>query len=229
VSVSKGEPGKGSKQSILKETISKEAISKEAIPKETISKQSISEQSISKEAISKQSISKESAKRQDSKQQGSKQLGAKQQGSTQKVPLAQRRKARSLVLQALYQWLIANAEPLEIESQFREENSGKIDWDYFHEVLFAIPKQASSLDQHIHPLLDRKPSALDPVERALLYLGTFELAHRPDVPYRVVINECVELAKIFGATESHKYVNGVLDKLARTLRPLEQANHKKQS
>ena len=204
MSVSKGEPGKGSKQSILKET------------------------------ISKQSISKESAKRQDSKQQGSKQLGtkqqsSKQQGAKQKVPLAQRRKARSLVLQALYQWLIANAEPLEIESQFREENSGKIDWDYFHEVLFAIPKQASSLDQHIHPLLDRKPSALDPVERALLYLGTFELAHRPDVPYRVVINECVELAKIFGATESHKYVNGVLDKLARTLRPLEQANHKKQS
>ena len=204
MSVSKGEPGKGSKQSILKET------------------------------ISKQSISKESAKRQDSKQQGSKQLGtkqqsSKQQGAKQKVPLAQRRKARSLVLQALYQWLIANAEPLEIESQFREENSGKIDWDYFHEVLFEIPKQASSLDQHIHPLLDRKPSALDPVERALLYLGTFELAHRPDVPYRVVINECVELAKIFGATESHKYVNGVLDKLARTLRPLEQANHKKQS
>lgn len=147
----------------------------------------------------------------------------------QKIPLAQRRKARSLILQALYQWLIAKAEPLEIESQFREENSGKIDWDYFREVFFEIPKQVSILDEHILPLLDRELSALDPVERALLYLGAFELAYRPDVPYRVVINECVELAKTFGATESHKYINGVLDKLARTLRPLEQPNYQKPS
>lgn len=169
------------------------------------------------------------SKPKNSKPKNSKQGGSKQGGSKQKIPLAQRRKARSLILQALYQWIIAKAEPLEIESQFHEENSGKIDWDYFHEIFFEIPKQISFLDEHIHPLLDRAPSALDPVERALLYLGAFELAHRPDVPYRVVINECVELAKTFGATESHKYVNGVLDKLARTLRPLEQASHKKPS
>lgn len=163
-----------------------------------------------------------------SRQKGSTKKAAKKK-SKHKVPLAQRRKARSLILQALYQWLIAGAEPQEIESQFREENTGKIDWEYFREIFFEIPKQASALDEQIHPLLDREPSALDPVERALLYLGVYELAHRPDVPYRVVINECVELAKTFGATESHKYINGVLDKLARTLRPLEQAGHQKRS
>ena len=73
----------------------------------------------------------------------------------------------------------------------------------------------------MNPLLDRAVKALDPVERALLYLGTYELAYRVDVPFKVVINEAVELAKVFGATDSHKYVNGVLDKLAAILRPLE--------
>ncbi|PCJ26841.1 MAG: transcription antitermination factor NusB [SAR86 cluster bacterium] len=150
--------------------------------------------------------------------------------SKPKVPLAQRRRARQLILQALYQWLIAKAEPQEIETEFREENAekpGKVDWEYFHDVFIEIPKQAASLDEHIHPLLDRDASALDPVEKALLYLGAFELAHRVDVPYRVVINECVELAKTFGATESHKYINGVLDKLARVLRSAERSSHKK--
>ncbi len=146
--------------------------------------------------------------------------------SSGKVPLAQRRKARTLILQALYQWHIGKSEPLEIEAQFHEQNGGKIDWQYFSEVFLEIPKQQEVLDQHIVPLLDRKLAALDPVERALLYLGTFELANRIDIPYRVVINECVELAKIFGATESHKYINGVLDKLAATLRPVELSGKK---
>lgn len=138
-----------------------------------------------------------------------------------KIPLAQRRKARTLIVQALYQWHISKSEPLEIEAQFHEQNGGKIDWEYFSEVFLEIPKQQEVLDQHISPLLDRELKSLDPVERALLYLGTFELANRIDIPYRVVINECVELAKTFGATESHKYINGVLDKLAKTLRPVE--------
>lgn len=138
-----------------------------------------------------------------------------------KLSFAQRRKARRLIMQALYQWQLANTEPLEIEVQFREENTGKIDWDYFKEVFIEIPKQVDQLDAHLSPLLDRALTALDPVERALLYLGTFELAYRIDVPYKVVINESVELAKVFGATDSHKYVNGVLDKLASILRPLE--------
>lgn len=142
-------------------------------------------------------------------------------GARKKIPLAQRRKARQLVLQALYQWLLARAEPIEIVAQFKEENEGKIDWEFFDDVFMAIPKHVESLDAHLIPLLDRKPDALDPIEKALLYLGTFELAHRIDVPYKVVINECIELAKIFGATDSHKYVNGVLDKLVPQLRPVE--------
>jgi len=138
--------------------------------------------------------------------------------SRPKLSLAQRRKARRLILQALYQWQIAQTEPLVIEAEFRQENPGKIDWDYFSEVFPEIPKRVDQLNAHLNPLLDRAVGALDPVERALLYLGTYELAYRIDVPYKVVINEAVELAKVFGATDSHKYVNGVLDKLAPILR-----------
>lgn len=138
-----------------------------------------------------------------------------------RVSLSQRRRARRLTLQALYQWQIADGEALDIIKQFREENPGKIDWEYFEEVLTKVPSQVAEIDAQLAPLLDRKPESLDPIERALLYLGTFELTHRLDVPYRVVINEAVELAKMFGATDSHKYINGVLDKLAPVLRPLE--------
>lgn len=148
----------------------------------------------------------------------------KHKGAKPKLSLAQRRKARRLILQALYQWQIAKTEPKEITKQFREENPGKVDWDYFEEVFSEIPKQVSILDAYLQPLLDRHPDALDPIERALLYLGTFELANRVDVPFRVVINESVELAKVFGATGSHKYINGVLDKLVATLRPLERGD-----
>ena len=147
----------------------------------------------------------------------------KKQHAKSKIPLAQRRKARTLIVQALYQWYISKSAPLDIEAQFHEQNGGKIDWEYFSEVFLEIPKQQEILDKHIGPVLDRELTSLDPVERALLYLGTFELANRIDIPYRVVINECVELAKTFGATDGHKYINGVLDKLAKTLRPLELA------
>ena len=149
---------------------------------------------------------------------------ARNKGAKPRLSLAQRRKARRLILQALYQWLIAKTDPKEITAQFREENPGKIDWDYFQEVFPEIPQQVSTLEAYLTPLLDRDVDALDPIEKALLYLGTFELANRVDVPYRVVINESVELAKVFGATDSHKYINGVLDKLAATLRPLELGN-----
>lgn len=139
-----------------------------------------------------------------------------------KLSLAHRRKARSLLVQALYQWLLAEAEPLDIIKQFKEEHGRKVDWDYFDELILEIPKQTESLEAHFQPLLDREIKSLDPIERVILYLGTFELERRMDIPYRVVINESVELAKIYGATESHKYINGVLDKLAPKLRPLEQ-------
>lgn len=138
-----------------------------------------------------------------------------------RTPLAQRRKARRLILQALYQWLMSENDPQAIARQFQEETHGKVDWEYFQAVFCAIPGEVENLDTILHPLLDRKPESLDPIEKALLYLGAYELAHRIDVPYRVVINECVELAKTFGATDSHKYINGVLDKLAPVLRTAE--------
>jgi N utilization substance protein B len=125
------------------------------------------------------------------------------------------------LLQALYQWQISGGELHDIEAQFRAEFSGKTDWKYFHEAFSSIPGQIEELDNVLQPRLDRRISTLDPVEKAILWIGAFELQRRIDIPYRVVINECVELAKSFGATDSHKYVNGVLDKLVRDLRPEE--------
>ncbi len=138
-----------------------------------------------------------------------------------KPGVAQRRKARRLVLQALYQWQLSEGELTDIENQFRAEYSGKTDWNYFHDVFMAIPVQIDELKALLSPLLDREYKALDPVERAILLIGTFELKNRIDIPYRVVINECIELAKSFGASESHRYVNGILDRLVTELRPLE--------
>ena len=135
--------------------------------------------------------------------------------------LAQRRKARRLVLQALYQWQISGGDLTDIEAQFRAEFAGKTDWDYFHEAFSAIPGQVDTLDNLLESHLDREVKTLDPVEKAILRIGAFELQQRIDIPFKVVINECVELAKSFGATDSHKYVNGVLDKLVKELRPLE--------
>lgn len=147
--------------------------------------------------------------------------GNRNRNHPKKISLAQRRKARRLILQALYQWLMSGTDVPDIVRQFREAEHGKVDWQYFEQVLLEIPSQAESLAGHLNPLLDRAPTALDPIEKALLYLGAFELANRIDVPYKVVINECVELAKVFGATGSHKYINGVLDKLAPELRAAE--------
>lgn len=139
-----------------------------------------------------------------------------------KPNIAQRRRSRSLLVQALYQWQIAGTEVNAIEAQFRVENeTAKIDWSFFHELLHRMPAFCASLDEAISPLLDRKLTELTPVEMAILRLGMFELQHRVDVPYRVVINEYVDLARKFGASESHKYINGVLDKAARSLRKVE--------
>jgi len=148
-------------------------------------------------------------------------LGGSSKNARQKIPLAQRRRARRLVLQALYQSLMAGAPPREIAEQFHEQNMGKIDWEYFDDVFVNIISQKESLNLYLQPVLDRNLDALDAIERALLYIGVFELANRVDIPYKVVINECIELAKLFGAADSHKYVNGVLDKLVSTLRAVE--------
>jgi N utilization substance protein B len=124
-------------------------------------------------------------------------------------------------LQALYQWELANASVTDIQAEFRSYYLGKIDWQYFNEVFPAVVSHASDLDAAIVPMLDRDISALDPIELSLLRFGAYELLHRIDVPYKVVINESVELARVFGATDGHKYINGILDKAARQIRTLE--------
>jgi len=97
----------------------------------------------------------------------------------------------------------------------------KVDMEYFHEILHGVPRELSALDEIITPLLDRDTEEMTPVELSILRLATYELAHRIDVPYKVVINEAVELAKSFGATDGHKYVNGVVDKIAQLVRTVE--------
>ncbi len=139
-----------------------------------------------------------------------------------------RRRARQLALQALYQWQIAKSSLQEIEAQFRSENDlSKVDDEYFSVILHGVPAQVSTLDEAMSGLLDRKLEQLDPVELAALRIGCYELINRQDVPYRVVINESIELVKRFGAQDSHRYINGILDKLAPKLRAEEVRAFKK--
>lgn len=134
----------------------------------------------------------------------------------------QRRQARSLALQALYQWEMSGSTVTDIEAEFRaEQDLSRADVALFVDLLHRIPAQVSVLDEQVLPFLDRKLDDLDPIELTILRIGGFELKERIEVPYKVAINESVNLAKTFGATDSHKYINGVLDKLARVLRPLE--------
>ena len=111
---------------------------------------------------------------------------------------------------------MAENDPNEIARQLRGDAGGRIDWDYFGRLFPAAAEGGEELQEHLRPVLDDR--RLDPVEQAVLWLGTFELARQPDVPPRVVIDEAVELAKVFGATDSYKYVNAILDKLAPRLR-----------
>ena len=137
---------------------------------------------------------------------------------------AQRRKARHYGLQALYQWTLSGANPSDIEAEFRVDNDFRhTDGEYFSAVLRGVVHDVEGLESLFEPALDRKLDELDPIERNLLRLGTFELRDRIDVPYKVVISEAVALAKKFGATDSHRYINGVLDKVARELRQVELA------
>ncbi|MCW8955704.1 MAG: transcription antitermination factor NusB [Gammaproteobacteria bacterium] len=139
-----------------------------------------------------------------------------------------RSNARKKAMQALYQWSISGNELKDIEVQFQtEQDMSKVDTDYFHSLLFEVPKNISDLDHRLAPLMDRKNDELDPVEQAILRISTYELLHRLDVPYQVVINEAVDLALSFGADQSHKFVNGVLDTLARDLRKIEVESQKK--
>ena len=133
-----------------------------------------------------------------------------------------RRRSREFALQGLYQWQLAKAEPATIARQLAEAKGfDKIDADYFKALLEGAIAAAPELERAITPHLDREYARLSPVERGILLLAGYELVHRPDVPYRAVINEAVELAKDFGGTDGHKFVNGVLDKLAARLRAAE--------
>ena len=133
--------------------------------------------------------------------------------------IARRRKARHYALQALYQWHMARASTRDIDAEFRTDNDfSVVDTEYFQDLLNGVVREVDALDELYAPLLDRKLSELDPIERSLLRMGSFELRERIDVPYRVVINEAVALAKKFGAADSYKYINGVLDRLAQQLR-----------
>jgi N utilization substance protein B len=130
-----------------------------------------------------------------------------------------RSRARRAALQALYQWQMTAEDLDTISAQFREDKSWRrVDEDMFASLLYGVPGNVEALDAHLEPLLDRTVAQLDPVERAILRMGAFELTHRDDIPWRVIINECVELAREFGAEKSHKYVNGILDNLARRTR-----------
>ncbi|MCV2883219.1 transcription antitermination factor NusB [Aestuariibacter sp. AA17] len=138
---------------------------------------------------------------------------------------AARRKARELALQAIYSWQMTGNPVHQVELSIATSNNmHKVDTAYFQELLRAVAKDASGLDDAIKPYLGRLPEELDMVEKAILRLSTYELTRRIDVPYKVVINEAIELAKTFGAEESHKFVNGVLDKAVKTLRKQELAS-----
>lgn len=133
-----------------------------------------------------------------------------------------RSRARRGAVQALYQWQLGGGGSADIRTEFRERDGmNNVDWSYFDALVDGVIREVESLDSLLTPRLDRAVSSLDPVERAILRLAALELRDHPDVPFRVVINESIELARTFGAEQSHRYVNGVLDALARDVRPRE--------
>lgn len=135
---------------------------------------------------------------------------------------AERRKARHYAVQALYQWAVTGNSLGDIEKHFREDFDFRgADADYFRELLHGVPQQLGEIEDTMEPYLDIELGKLGPVERAVLRMAVWELRNRPDVPFRVVLSEAIALAKKFGADQSHRFVNGVLDKVARELRAAE--------
>jgi N utilization substance protein B len=141
---------------------------------------------------------------------------------SKKPSFAGRKKARRYALLALYGWMLSDNPVKDIENYVLSEHSeADFDQEYFRALLYGIPEQTGDLELEMVPYVSRKVQDLDPIELTILRISTFELKNRLDVPYKVIINEALELAKTFGATDSHKFVNGVLDKMVRKLRPLE--------
>jgi N utilization substance protein B len=136
-----------------------------------------------------------------------------------------RRQARENALQALYAWQLSGADPL--ETALGLEQPGRADRAFVEALVRGVRDRVAELDALIAPHLDRDPARLSPVERAILYIGAFELAAHPETPFKVVLNEAVELGKSFGGAEGHRFVNGVLEKVAAQLRPEEVARARK--
>ena len=132
-------------------------------------------------------------------------------------------KARRNAVQALYQWMLTDTDVSEIIKEFESDDHklAKADIDYFKSLIRGVIKHQNDLEKHFHSLIDRQIEELDAIERAILLIGCYEMEHHIELPYRIVVNESVELAKTFGAEESHKYINGVMDKIARVLRHTE--------
>lgn len=137
-------------------------------------------------------------------------------------PKSSRRRSREFAVQGLYEWLLSGGEPGVIDAHVREqEGFDKCDAAHFDALLHGCIAEASDIDAALTRHVDRKTNELSPVEHGVLMIGVYELKHCIDIPYKVAINEAVELAKSFGGTDGHKYVNGVLDKAAVDLRPVE--------
>ena len=141
--------------------------------------------------------------------------------TTPKPPVkSARRRAREFALQGLYQWRLKANDTAAIEAYLPElEGFSKADRDLCISLLRGVIREHEALTAHIAPHLDRNFDAVSPIEACILLIGTFELYHQPQTPYRVIINEAIELAKSFGGSDGHKYINGVLDKLAAPVRP----------
>ncbi len=143
-------------------------------------------------------------------------------GARRDTARGSRRRSRELALQALYQWLVAAAEWQQLcRDGLAEAEHPRADEGYFRILVEGVVERRPALDAGLQPFLDRPAESLSPIEHVLLLLGAYELTACLDVPYRVVINEAVELAKSYGGTDGHRYVNGVLDKLAAQVRPHE--------
>ncbi|MGC9457770.1 MAG: transcription antitermination factor NusB [Halothiobacillaceae bacterium] len=141
-------------------------------------------------------------------------------GSARTPTPKQRRRARERALQALYQQLLNRTPVDRLEAQFMEDPAMlKLDLEHFRRLVRGVSEAGEALDELFAPVVTRPVAELDPIERAILRLGVFELRDCPDIPWPVILNECIELAKLFGATDGHRFVNGVLDKMAQRLRP----------
>lgn len=150
--------------------------------------------------------------------------GGKPKGGGNKAgaPKSARRRSREIALQGLYEWLLSGSDAGVVDAHVREqEGFDKCDSAHFDALLHGCIDEAADIDAVLARHVDRKTTELSPIEHGVLMIGTYELKHCIDIPYKVAINEAVELAKSFGGTDGHKYVNGVLDKAAVDLRPVE--------